>query len=91
MSTNLIANYLNSNEFVEHPMGNYALFGLNFFGSNSVIRYNDEIYKFYAFKAHSKDAIYVNKHAQEIVINPYDKSLQITRMISVQDLKNKAF
>ena len=90
MSTD-INTFLNSNEFVEHPMGNYALFGLNFFGSNSVIRYNDEIYKFYAFKAHSNDAIYVNKHAQEIVINPSHEYSKITRMISVQDLKNKAF
>ena len=90
MSTD-INTFLNSNEFVEHPMGNYALFGLNFFGSNSVIRYNDEIYKFYAFKTGLRNSIYVNKHAQEIVINPYDESLQITRMISVQDLKNKAF
>lgn len=86
-----IPTYLQSNEFVEHPMGNYALFGLNFFGSNSVIRYNDEIYKFYAFKPNSNDAIYVNKHSQEIVINPYNESLQITRMISMEDLKNKAF
>ena len=91
MSTNLIADYLNSNEFVEHPMGDYALFGLNLFGCNSVIRYNDEIYKFYAFKAHSNDAIYVNKHAQQIIIKPSHESSKITRMISVEDLKNKAF
>ncbi len=83
-----IAKYLNSTVFVEHPMGNYGLYGINFFGCNSVIRYGDEIMKFYAFKSGTNDAIYINKSGREIIINPYDThTVQITRLIDIKDLE----
>jgi hypothetical protein len=84
-----IADYLNSNVFVVHPMGNYGLYGLNFFGCNSVIRYGDEIMKFYAFKSGTNNAIYINKSGREIIINPYDtdSTVKINRLIDIKDLE----
>jgi pectate lyase len=67
-------------------MGNYAMYGLNMLGSDSVILYNDEILKFYAFVSNSNDAIYVNKDGHNIIIDPYDKTLLITRMINKNDM-----
>jgi hypothetical protein len=86
--TNIVceySDYINNNEFVTHPMGNYALYGLNNLGCNSVILYNNEILKFYAFKCGSNDAIYINKDGNIIVIDPYDKSLNIVRMIDKKE------
>ncbi len=85
-----IISYLNSTEFVEHPMGNYACYGLNTFGCDSVIRCNDEIMKFYAFQSGSNNAIYITKTGSQKVINPYNKTLNITRLIDLNDLNNKS-
>jgi hypothetical protein len=67
-------------------MGNYALYGLNTFGCDSVILYNNRILKFYAFLAGSNQAIYIDEYGSQTVINPYDRSLQITRMLNKKDL-----
>jgi hypothetical protein len=67
-------------------MGNYAMYGLNMLGCDSVILYNNEILKFYAYESNSKNAIYVNKDGHTIIIDPYDKTLQITRMICKNDM-----
>ncbi len=83
-----IINYLNSTEFLEHPFGNYALYGLNNFGCESIINYNDEIMKFYAFKSGSNNAIYITKSGKEVIINPYDDTLNITRLIDIKDARN---
>jgi hypothetical protein len=88
MSHSSIASYLNSTEFVDHPMGNYACYGLNMLGCDSIIRYKDEIMKFYAFLSGSNNAIYITKIGSERVINPYDTTLNITRLIDVNDLKD---
>jgi hypothetical protein len=83
-----IPEYLSNNEFVNHPMGNYGLYGLNMFGCDSVIRYNDEIFKFYSFDpCGSRIANYVNKYGFNIRIDPYDTNLQITRLINKKDLQ----
>jgi hypothetical protein len=84
--TDCISNYITNNNFVTHPMGNYAMYGLNMLGCDSVILYNNEILKFYAYESNSKNAIYVNKDELRIIIDPYDKTLQITRMISKNDM-----
>jgi len=82
--------YLKSTQFVEHPLGNQLMYGLNSFGCNSIIRKDNEIYKFYAFKTGTDDAIYYNKNGKQFIINlhkPHDDS--ITRMIDVNDLPLK--
>ena len=90
MSSSIIS-YLNSTEFVDHPMGNYALYGLNNFGCDSIIRCNDEIMKFYAFQSGSNNAIYITNTGSERVINPYDKTLNITRLIDIKDVRDFRF
>jgi hypothetical protein len=88
MSHSSIISYLNSTEFVEHPMGNYACYGLNTLGCDSIIRYNDEIMKFYAFVSGSNNAIYITKSGSERIFNPYNETLNITRLIDLNDLKD---
>jgi hypothetical protein len=83
-----ITTYLNSTSFVDHPMGNYALYGLNTFGCDSIIRYNDEIMKFYAFMSFTGNAIYISKNGTEHIINPNNSSLNITRLIDINDICN---
>jgi hypothetical protein len=89
MSSDIVT-YLNSNEFVEHPMGNYAFYGLNLFGCNSVIRRNNEIMKFYALQVGTNNAIYIGTNGKEIIINTLDKYENITRMIAKNELFNFA-
>jgi hypothetical protein len=81
-----ISSYILNNEFIPHPFGNYSLYGLNTIGCDSVILYNNKIRKFFAFQAGSREAIYVDKDGHAIIINPYDRSLQITRMLNKKDL-----
>jgi hypothetical protein len=66
--------------YIEHPNGNYGLYGLNMIGCDSIIRFNGEILKFHSFKSGTNLAIYVNEKGEQVVIDVYDKSLGITRM-----------
>ena len=66
--------------YIEHPNGNYGLYGLNMIGCDSIIRLNDEILKFYAVKTGTNVAIYTNEKGEQLIIDVYDKSLGITRM-----------
>jgi hypothetical protein len=87
MSYTNITSYLRENEFVNHPMGNYACYGLNNFGCESTILCNNKLMKFYAFEIGSSNAIYIDINGTEHIIYPYDDTLNITRMISKNDLK----
>lgn len=69
--------------YVEHPNGNYGLYGLNMLGCDSIIRFNGDILKFYAFVVGKRDAIYVNEKGEQMVVDVYDKSLGITQMMRV--------
>jgi hypothetical protein len=69
--------------YIEHPNGNYGLYGLNMIGCDSIIRLNDEILRFYAFKTGANVAIYVNEKGEQVMVDVYDKSLGITRMMSI--------
>ena len=84
MSLSIIS-YLNSTEFVDHPMGNYALYGLNTFGCDSIIRYNNEIMKFYAFQSGTNYAMYITQKGDTVFINTNNNTLNITRLIDVKD------
>ena len=68
------------NMYIEHPNGNYGLYGLNMFGCDSIIRINDEILRFSAFVVGKRDAIYTNEKREQVIVDVYDKSLGITRM-----------
>ncbi len=50
-----------SNTFEEHPMGTYALYGLNLFGPDPIIKYDGEIWKFIHLKAKSEIPTFINK------------------------------
>lgn len=69
--------------YVEHPNGNYGLYGLNMLGCDSIILFKGEILKFHAFKPGScgKYAIYLNENGEEVTIDLYDKTLNIKRMM----------
>jgi hypothetical protein len=73
--------------YIEHPNGNYGLYGLNMIGCESIIRFNGEILKFHSFKTGScgKYAIYVNDAGEQVIINLYDNSLKITRMMWIDN------
>jgi hypothetical protein len=70
--------------YIEHPNGNYGLYGLNTFACESIIRFRGEILKFSAFVT-ERHAIYLNSVGKEVVIDVYDKSLEITRMMLISD------
>ena len=69
--------------YIEHPNGNYGLYGLNMIGCDSIIRVNGEILKFYAVKTGTNVAIYTNQKGEQVIVDVYDKSLGITRMMCV--------
>lgn len=75
-----IQKYLYMNEFVPHPMGNYALYGLNMLGCDSIIQYEDDIWMFWAFESRTNNTIYYNKDRKPLTINLYDSDLKIQRM-----------
>jgi len=74
--------------YTEHPLGNYALYGLNMIGCDSIIRFNNKIYKFKYFK--DRDAIYydvenpqdtINLSLQYMYAMDSSNSTEITRMV----------
>jgi hypothetical protein len=72
--------------YVDHPNGNYGLYGLNILGGDSIISYKGNIWKFHAYvTGDSKRAIYVNVDGsgEKEVIDLYDKTLKITRMLFI--------
>jgi hypothetical protein len=50
-----------SNTFEEHPMGSYALYGLNTFNCDSIIQYDGEIWQFIHYKGKSEIPTFINK------------------------------
>ena len=72
--------YLNTKTFIPHIGGNYAMYGLNYFGSNSIIQYNNDIWKFIWFISDTNDAVYINKTGIKLIINTYNKYDNIIRM-----------
>uniref|UniRef100_A0A6C0BWI6 Uncharacterized protein n=1 Tax=viral metagenome TaxID=1070528 RepID=A0A6C0BWI6_9ZZZZ len=71
--------------YIEHPNGNYGLYGLNMMGCESIILFKGEILKFHAFKSGTNLAIYTNERRERVVVDVYDKSLEITRMLWIDD------
>lgn len=75
-----IPTYLSTHTFVPHEMGNWGNYGLNIFGCDSIINYNNDIWKFYAFQACSDNAIYYNKDGKELILNSRNMPENVTRM-----------
>lgn len=50
-----------SNTFEEHPMGSYALYGLNLLEPDPVIECDGEIWQFIHYKAKSEIPTFINK------------------------------
>ena len=76
----IVKNYITNNNFVPHTNGNSMHYGLNEFGCNSVILYNNQIWKFIWFINNSNNAVYINKEGDEFVLNDINYTT-ITRMM----------
>ena len=72
--------YLNTKTFIPHIDGNYAMYGLNYIGCDSIIQYNNDIWKFIWFNSNTNDAVYINKTGIELIINNYNTYDNIIRM-----------
>jgi len=79
MSTSYVLSSFFNNKFEPHYFGNYALYGLNTFGCNSIIMFRDEIWKFCYFKHGSDIPYYVNKDGTVLGIEIWNEN-NITRM-----------
>ena len=75
-----IPTYLSTHTFIPHHMGDYANYGLNMLGANSIINYNNDNWKFYAFEGCSDNAIYYNKAGVQLILNTRNMPAGITRM-----------
>jgi hypothetical protein len=82
-----ISTYLNTHKFKPHSMGNYALYGLNTFGCESIIDFYNDIWKFYAFEVGNNNAIYINKSGHSFLLNTFSNhsQLNITRLEEVKE------
>ena len=78
-----IPTYLSTHTFIPHEMGSYANYGLNMLGCNSIIKYNDDIWKFYALQVNSNKAIYYNKNGTSLILDSINMPEGITRMQEV--------
>jgi hypothetical protein len=58
--------YLKTNVFEPHQNGNYGLYGLNMFGCDSTIKFNDadDIWHFLYFVHNT--AVYINAHGRHL-------------------------
>ena len=79
-NTKSIQDYLATHTFEPHELGNYGKYGLNLIDCQSIIKCLDDIWKFYAFKVGSNDAIYVNKNGKILIMDPYKVDYKITRL-----------
>jgi len=79
--TDTIANtieYLKTHKFKPHENGNMFRYGLNSWGCNSIISYNNNIWKFIGFEPNKSDAQYINMNGDITIIIDYGEG--ITRM-----------
>lgn len=62
-------NFLSKNTFVPHKDGNAMNYGLNSFGCESIISYNNDIWKFVYFLVNSNIGVYYNKNGQRLELD----------------------
>jgi hypothetical protein len=63
-------NYLKSRAFKKHSSGNYGMYGLNFLGTDVVIKMNGDIWKFLCWQSGTENAIFVNADSKQCIFNP---------------------
>jgi hypothetical protein len=87
-----IANYLKTNKFRPHHMGNYALFGLNNIGSSSIISYQEvdgtvDIWQFLYYGMSGGPPVYVNSRGSRRIFDfgSSDVYNRATRLEDVND------
>jgi hypothetical protein len=77
-------NILSNNIFIPHENCNKMFYGLNSFGSESIISYNNDIWKFIWYKSNTNEAIYINKEGKMHAFNTFTmKNENIIRMKKV--------
>ena len=76
--------FLSNNVFIPHKNGNDMCYGLNSFGCDSIISYNNDIWKFVWFLTGTNKAIYINKNGLMFTFDPYSNNDTIIRMEIVQ-------
>jgi spore maturation protein CgeB len=64
--------FISNNIFVPHENSNNMSYGLNSFGSDSIISYNNDIWKFIWFKNNTNDAVYINKEGIMHAFNTFN-------------------
>lgn len=63
-------NYLKTAAFRKHKSGNYGMYGLNFLGSDVIIKMNGDIWKFLWFIPGKDDATFINAKGTQYTFNP---------------------
>ena len=68
--------------YIVHSMGNYGCCGLNMLGPSSIISFQNDFWKFYAFVSGKEHAIYFNKECHTLIVDKHKMyDLPIKRMI----------
>jgi hypothetical protein len=73
-----INTFLNTYDFEPHVNGNYALYGLNLFGGDSIIQYDDKIWLFNAFDQNK--AIYETYDGKRMLLSSSTYTDGVQRM-----------
>ena len=63
-------NYLRMHTFKKHTSGNYGMYGLNFLGSDVIIKMNGDIWKFIWWEPGTENATFVNANSKQYTFNP---------------------
>ena len=63
----------NTKKFIHHENGNKMRYGLNSFGCNSIIQYNNQIWKFIHFIHNTDNAVYINNEGEQFILDAYNK------------------
>ena len=72
MNNSSVIEYLKNHKFEKHENGNMFRYGLNSWGCDSVISYNNDIWKFVCFlNGITNKAVYYNKDGLELILDLY--------------------
>lgn len=63
-------NYLRTSSFKKHSSGNYGMYGLNFLGTNVVIKMNGDLWKFLYWESGTDNATFINSNSKLYTFNP---------------------
>jgi len=63
-------NYLKTRAFKKHSSGNYGMYGLNFLGSDVIIKMHGDIWKFLWWQPGTENATFVNANSKQYTFNP---------------------